>query len=160
MRARAEGAWARGQVLVEVLLILPIFLFLVFTIMEIGYLAFRTILLHHAAYEVARYGSLTATAVASPGCTPPAINMSGMQALGNRILPGVTVLGVGGSGMDATIVDDQEKCMNYDVSIELRQRVDMVFPMTGLVLATPGTGNRSRILRAQVRMPIERPLFK
>src|ERR1035437_9743842 len=48
-----------GQVLVEMLLILPIFLTIIFTIMEIGYVSYRLIVLNHATYEVARIGGMT-----------------------------------------------------------------------------------------------------
>ncbi len=48
-----------GQVVVEMILILPVFLGIVFTIMEIGNVSFRLIVLNHATYEVARIGGMT-----------------------------------------------------------------------------------------------------
>ncbi|MFA6582755.1 MAG: TadE/TadG family type IV pilus assembly protein [Elusimicrobiaceae bacterium] len=46
--------------MVELLLILPIFLLMVFLIMEIGMLSYQFILAHHATFEVARICSLIA----------------------------------------------------------------------------------------------------
>jgi len=65
-RPRAAAAYlaARlkraGQVTVELLLVLPVFMLLLFFIMEMGNLGFHTILAHHCAYEMARVGSLVA----------------------------------------------------------------------------------------------------
>ena len=49
-----------GQVTVELLLVLPVFMLLLFFIMEMGNLGFQTILAHHCCYELARIGSLVA----------------------------------------------------------------------------------------------------
>ncbi|MBI4387125.1 MAG: pilus assembly protein [Elusimicrobia bacterium] len=147
-----------GQVVVEVLLILPIFMLIIFAIMEIGHLAFRTILIHHAAYEVARIGSLTAKPdIASPGCRPPSLNAERMRRVGRKIFPVDARVDV--RGPIATLEDPQEGCLNYDVEVTIAQRVPLVFPMTGLILGKP-IGSRFRPIAGTVRMPIERPLFK
>ena len=49
----------RGQVTVELMLILPVFMLLIFFVLEYGNLAYRTILLNHASYEFARIGADT-----------------------------------------------------------------------------------------------------
>ncbi|PCI40551.1 MAG: hypothetical protein COB53_00740 [Elusimicrobia bacterium] len=154
-RKAAKRASDRGQVLIEVLLMLPIFLLIVFTIMEVGHLAFRTILLQHAAYEVARIGSLTAVAIAAPGCPPPVIRAGKMRTIGQAILRNASVAAV----QESTLPDPQEGCPHFDLKVTMTQRVPMIFPMTGLILANTA-GRRERLLVAQVRMPIERPLFK
>lgn len=152
-RRRVAG---RGQVLIEVLLILPVFLFVVFTIMEIGFLAFHTILLHHAAYEAARIASLTASATASPGCTAPALSGAYQDVVAKMFKTGATAVA---HGPIPTMSDPQEGCMNYDVAVTVSRRIPMVFPLTGFVLGnTPD--RRARVIQATVRMPIERPLFK
>ena len=56
-----------GQVLIEVLLILPVFMLLIFMIMQIGFFSFQAIVTHHGAYEVARIASLTAEKVPITG---------------------------------------------------------------------------------------------
>ena len=84
-RRKAAG---KGQVLVEVLLVLPVFLFVVFTIMEIGFLAFHTILIHHAAYESARFASLTAKPdVPSSTCVKPTVPPD-YQKVAQQMFPG------------------------------------------------------------------------
>lgn len=152
--ARGTG----GQVIVEVLLVLPVFLLLTFSIMEIGHLAFRTILLHHAAYEVARYGSLTCpnTFKASKVCDQPNPDTSGMRAIAKKILPTAQV----DVAVRATLSDPQPQppCMNHDIVVTLTQQVPMIFPMTGMIFADKGS--RARTLRAAVPMPVERPLFR
>lgn len=150
--ARREG----GQVLIEVMLMLPIFLLLVFTVMEIGHLAFRTILLHHAAYEVARVGSLTAYPVkAATSCKSPNLNKGAMDKVRSQMLAKSK-----GNYFAAPhqFADPQDGCNNYDLVVMLFDDVPMIFPMTGLILGN-ANGRRARRLVAAVRMPIERPLF-
>ncbi|MBI3298756.1 MAG: pilus assembly protein [Elusimicrobia bacterium] len=152
---------SRGQVLVEVLLMLPVFLLLIFTVMETGHLAFRTILLHHAAYEAARIGSLTASAYAAPGCPPPVINASKMSKIVNAMFPPRAPYPSPqlSAVPERTLTDPQEGCPNYDVKVTVVHRIPMIFPMTGFILSN--TRDRQyRTLVAEVRMPIERPLFK
>jgi len=157
------GGYGNGQAVVEVLLILPVFLALVFLIMEIGHLSFRTILIHHAAYEVARVGSLTTTPHhASPGCQAPHLNGNVMQRVQRRILPKARIHPQ--PRIQRTLMDPQDQCFNYDVEVNLEEDVPLVFMhMTGIFLGRNCLGQRSvqyRCLRATVRMPIERPLFK
>lgn len=160
MKSKVEKRGSRGQVLVEVLLMLPVFLLLVFTVMETGHLAFRTILLHHAAYEVARIGSLSATAIAAPGCPPPVVSSNKLKPIALSFFNNNAAAAPQVSAIaKPTLPDPQEGCMNYDVEVTLVQRIPMIFPMTGFVLANT-KDRRYRVLTAEVRMPIERPLFK
>ncbi|MDE2292637.1 MAG: pilus assembly protein [Elusimicrobia bacterium] len=145
--------------LIEVLLMLPVFLLLVFTVMETGHLAFRTILLHHAAYEVARIGSLTASAVAAPGCPPPAVNQGHMKTVALAMLPNVQLSVDQKCSFQGCLPDPQEGCPDFDVVVTLTQKIPMIFPMTGFILSNT-QDRRYRVLKAEVRMPIERPLFK
>ncbi|MFA6092151.1 MAG: TadE/TadG family type IV pilus assembly protein [Elusimicrobiota bacterium] len=159
VRAPKFSGAQEGQVLVEVLLILPIFLFLMFMIMEIGFLAFQTILLHHAAYEAARIASLTAKSTPSASCAVPSLDPAKAQQVVAQMFKAPTPAFASVQGPIPTLLDPQEGCMNYDVQVEVRRVVPMVFPMTGVVLADQ-PGKKARLLRAIVRMPIERPLFK
>lgn len=157
--ARATGRGKRprsGQVVVEVLLVLPVFLWLVFTIMEIGHLAFRAILLHHAAYEVARYGALTCvnTKWPSRSCEEPQPDEQKMKGVAEKILPKIRM----DVRLVQTVFDNQANCQAYDLVVTLQQDVPMVFPMTGVWLAYP-RGGRTRRIAAAVPMPVERPLF-
>ena len=51
----------RGQVTVELMLILPVFLLMIFFVLEYGNIAYRTIVLNHASYEFARIAALVGT---------------------------------------------------------------------------------------------------
>jgi hypothetical protein len=137
---------------------------LVFTIMEIGHLAFRTLLVNHAAYEAARVGSLTTTpAHATPACAVPSLNAGAIDRVGHRFLTGPAVL-IKWDGPLPTLKDPQDGCMNYDVEVTIEDLVPLVFvPLTGLFLGKLCDGSSSvqfRCVKGTVRMPIERPLFK
>ena len=136
-----------GQVVVEMLLILPIFLGIVFTIMEIGYVSFQLIVLNHATYEVARIGGMTwLTSTGGNG---------GLNDIMKEILPQATVNCV----QEPTLTDPQADQQNYDLVCTSQEAVKLVFPISSIILAKPrGTG--TRLLTATVRMPIEQPLRK
>ena len=148
-----------GQVVVEVLLVLPIFLWLVFSIMEIGHLAFRAIVLHHAAYEVARYGSLSAGGTFIPSLSDcgsePNPDRAAMRSVAEKILPKLRAMEV---TMSPPRPDRQSGCTNFDLIVTLKQDVPMIFPMTGVWLADKGS--RTRLMAASVPMPVEKPLYK
>ena len=129
--------------------------------MEIGHLAFRTLLIHHAAYEVARVGSLTTKpAHASPQCATPSLDVDRMISVGHRILPKAQVFA---SSPQPTLLDPQDGCNNYDVEVTVEELVPLVFvPLTGIFLGRLCDGTKSvqyRCIQGTVRMPIERPLF-
>ena len=47
-----------GQVTAELMLILPVFMLMIFFVLEYGNIAYHTIIANHASYEFARIGSL------------------------------------------------------------------------------------------------------
>lgn len=130
------------------LLILPVFLTIVFTIMEIGYVSFQLILLNHATYEVARIGGMTTTSPPGHGC----------DKLGNymkQIIASATV----SCKVEPTLSDPQSGQENSDLVITGSNAIKLIFPISSVILAQPkGTG--TRLLQAVVRMPIETPLKK
>jgi hypothetical protein len=152
-----------GQVVVEMLLILPVFLTIVFSIMEMGHLAFWTIVINHATYESARIGSLLATGL--DGGEPR--DMKG--TMNNKF---VTMFPTGAEGVAVirsprivqsfaqnTLFDDQAKVMNNDLVVTGACDVRLIFPISSVILANP-RGSGWRRIDATVRMPIERPLQK
>ncbi|MFA5162152.1 MAG: TadE family protein [Elusimicrobiales bacterium] len=152
----------RGQTVVELLLILPIFVLMMFFIMEIGNIAFQTILVHHCAYELARIGSLVAgpnqgsSRVASSNIS---LARGKMYAALKQMFPaGGTQLGV---KTEATGVDPQVTVgahLNEDIVVSLTYNAKLVFPGPNVILASSGMRGRKRIT-ATVRMPIEKPVF-
>ena len=137
-----------GQVVVEMLLILPIFLGIVFTIMEIGYVAFQLIVLNHATYEVARVGGMTWKSPHGGGSGP-------LDALMKSILPIASVSCQPIS--DPSMLDKQAALQNIDLMCTGTENVRLIFPISSIVLAKPA-GSGKRPLSATVYMPVEQPL--
>jgi hypothetical protein len=134
-----------GQVVVEMLLILPVFLGIVFTIMEIGYVSFSLIVLNHATYEVARVGGMT--------WLMPSGGASKLSSLMTQIRPNATV----SCAPDQTLIDPQAQLQNMDLVCTGTESIRLIFPISNIILAKPaGTGKRTIV--ATVRMPIEQPL--
>ncbi len=143
---RSEGR--SGQVIVEMLLILPVFLTIVFTIMEIGYVSFQLILLNHATYEVARIGGMTWT-------PPPGSQCGKLDEFMKQIIQSAYVA----CRTEKTLTDDQSGQDNFDLVVTGNNAIRLVFPISSAILSKPrGTG--TRLLQAVVRMPIETPLKK
>ena len=137
-----------GQVVVEMLLILPVFLTIIFTIMEIGYVSFQLILLNHATYEVARIGGMTTT-------SPPGHSCGKLGEIMKTIIQSATV----GCGTEKTLTDPQSGQDNFDLIITGNNNIRLIFPISSVILAKP-SGSGMRLLQAVVRMPIESPLKK
>lgn len=140
-----------GQVVVEMLLILPVFLSMVFLIMETGYIAFRLIVLNHATYEVARIGGMT-WSNSSLG------NNARARAKMKQVLLKADV----SCAPSATLTDPQAGQDNADLVCTGVEDVRLIFPMSKFILgnARDEDGLPARRLTATVRMPIERPLRK
>ena len=135
-----------GQVVVEMILILPVFLGIVFTIMEIGNVSFRLIVLNHATYEVARVGGMT--------WLLPSGGPSKLSTLMTSILPQATV----SCQTDRTLLDPQAQLQNMDLVCTGSENVHLIFPISSIILSSKGAPPGTRALHATVRMPIEQPL--
>ena len=150
---------AQGQVVVEMLLILPIFLTIVFSIMEIGHMAFWTIVVNHATYEVARIGAMTA--IDKNGNGPRDVTTDMQQKMGAMI-----------SGAKVTsysephpFADNQAGVTNSDLVVTTTFPVKLVFPTSPFVFVpfskgqcNMDSGGSTCNVTTTVRMPIERPL--
>ncbi|MBI4056686.1 MAG: pilus assembly protein [Elusimicrobia bacterium] len=161
-----------GQVVVELLLILPVFMLIVFFIMEIGHLAFQTIVIHHAAYEMARIGSLVAgpskgdrSAQVDMGRAKAKMESVKCQMFKPSICNKITLEEV---RAEKTTFDRQADAWNEDLLLTVRYPVKLIFPGTGLLLsADPGLGSvkksiasNTRVIFVNLRMPIEKPFFQ
>lgn len=176
-RGRQGGVGRLGQVVVEMLLILPVFLTIVFTIMDLGVLAFWVITLNHATYEVARIGALRA------GPDPYPASYSGqprdvtsiMDAKLKSMSRGNGVARLCGRGVtepwvttesptsNATTFDPQAQQQNYDLVVTGNCIVRYMFPLSSQLLSSgivcpQGPGNGTCKLSVTLRMPIEMPL--
>ena len=160
---KPEGLWARakktGQVTVELLLVLPVFMTLLFFIMEMGNLGFQTILAHHCAYELARIGSLVAGKNgAGTGGGESLAQMKMKSVLGQMFpsTPGVSVEGV----IITTLKDPQSGQMGEDLLVTLSYPARLIFPVSSTALSDPPKASRKKLLKVRVRMPVENPYFQ
>ena len=148
-----ERRWLPGQVIVEMLLILPVFMTIIFHIMEMGNLAFQMILINHATWEVARIGAMTATSNDGKSTSP---KRQELQNVLSRIVATARVLR---AEPQTTIPDKQEGGMNSDLVVTTLYPVPLIFPISNFMMSKPkGSGHRDVVV--EVRMPIERPLIK
>lgn len=138
-----------GQVVVEMLLILPVFLTIVFTIMEMGHVAFWVLVLNHMTYECARIGAMQATGPTGVGPRPVDTMLNNVK---NRFLPAARI----SSFSEQTLNDPQSNQRNHDLVVTGEYDVQLVFPISSLLLSEP-RGSGKRKLLATVRMPIEAP---
>ncbi|OGR51409.1 MAG: hypothetical protein A2049_07440 [Elusimicrobia bacterium GWA2_62_23] len=163
IRRILTGAFARvrraGQVTVELLLVLPVFMLLLFFIMEMGNMGFQTILAHHCAYELARIGSL----VAGPNGAGTGGGQSMAQQKMKSVLgqmfpstPGVSVDGV----LVGTLKDPQSGQMGEDLLVTLIYPATLIFPGSSYVLSDPPKGAKKKRIIVKVRMPVEKPYFQ
>jgi hypothetical protein len=149
---------------VELLLVLPIFMLLLFFIMEMGNLGFQTILAHHCAYELARIGSLVAGPnggdVKSGDYYPNEgrANMKMKDALGKMFpsSPGITVEG----HAVRTLYDQQAGRMNWDWVVTLHYEAKLIFPGSSTALSDQPKSSRKKKMIVMVRMPIEAAYFE
>ena len=163
IRSAAARIRRAGQVTIELLLVLPVFMLLLFFIMEMGNMGFQTILAHHCAYELARIGSLVAGGriSSSGGLT------GGGQGLANAkmgsvlkqmfpLSPGVSVNG----SLVPTLMDPQSGQMGQDLLVTLRYPAKLIFPGSSYFFSDPPKGSRTMRIVVMVRMPVEQPYFQ
>ena len=157
------GLWARvkrtGQVTVELLLVLPVFMLLLFFIMEMGNLGFQTILAHHCAYELARIGSLVAGPTGAGSGGGQALAVQKMKSVLGQMFPsspGVMVDGI----MVGTLKDPQSGQMGEDLLVTLTYPARLIFPGSSYFLSDPPKGSKKKKLIVKVRMPVEKPYFQ
>lgn len=138
----------------ELILILPVFFLVVFMIMELGNIAFQTILAHHVAYEVARIGSLTARTNLGAEIA--------MEEHLKKMLPRAFLQ----HREEATLTDPQAEITNYDLVVTVNYPAPLIFPMTSVLFSNSAGPVKKKIsspvrwIKAEVRMPVEQPLFK
>jgi len=157
-----------GQVTVELLLVLPVFMLMLFFIMEMGNLAYQTILVHHCAYELARIGSLIA---GPPGGSSSDTSNVGLaqtkmqSALGKmfrnagqvKLVVGSVVTGQDPQPMSTS---NPQTHTNEDLQVTLIYPAKLVFPGSSYFLSDNPKGRRIRKITVKVRMPIEKPVFQ
>jgi len=170
--AAARGILSRakraGQVTVELLLVLPVFMLLLFFIMELGNLAYQTILVHHCAYELARIGSLVAGPPGGSSSNDSNISLAekAMRSTLGKMFknPGQIQFTVGSAitGMDPQPMSspNPQRHNNEDLLVSLTFPAKLIFPGSSYFFADPPKGLRIKKIVVMVRMPIEKPVFQ
>ncbi len=130
---------------------LPWFFTIIFTIMEMGNLAFHMIVINHAAYETARYGGMVVT---PPRGGEPSINRQELETFLQGIVKTAKVVE---AVAVPTVRDRQAGITNNDLELIISYDVPLIFPISNIILSKPpGSGKRN--VKVMIRMPIERPL--
>ncbi len=155
----------KGQVTVELLLVLPVFMLMLFFIMELGNLAFQTILYHHCAYELARIGSLVAG--------PPGGSKTATSDLGKATIKMESALSqmkvncrlspspyFEPTGADPQVSATGGTHINEDLVVSLTCTARLVFPGANFFLSDPPRSTHRKRIQVQVRMPVEKPFFQ
>lgn len=146
----------RGQVTVELCLILPVFMFMVFFVLEYGNIAYHTLIMNHASYEFARIGALVGSSKPSdrPNRTimTQKINQAKRKVFGSeaeRVSVNVKVETTGVEPM-------YPKHRHEDVIVTVTYPVKLIFPGTSFILATEPRREGKRRIKASARMPVEK----
>ncbi|MBR4682260.1 MAG: pilus assembly protein [Elusimicrobiaceae bacterium] len=145
-----------GQVTAELMLILPVFMLMIFFVLEYGNIAYHTIIANHASYEFARIGSLVA--VKKPSGRPDRtvvmqkINQAKLKVFGSK---------AGGIGVNVKVETTgadpmYKKHRHEDLVVTVTYPVHLVFPGTSYVLASEPRREGIRRISATTRMPIEK----
>ncbi|MFA6316776.1 MAG: TadE family protein [Elusimicrobiota bacterium] len=150
------GRSSLGQVIVEVILILPFFLAIVFTILEMGNIAFHLIIIQHATWETARYGAMIAAPKGGTKGGGGSVESGQLEPFLQRIVKEAKVKS---SVSKKTLPDPQAGVDCYDLELTTEYAIPLIFPISNMALSKPpGTGKRT--VEITLRMPIEQPLLK
>ena len=145
-----------GQVTVELMLILPVLMLMIFFILEYGNIAYHTIIANHASYEFARIGALVGASKpsgpANTGTMMSKINAAKTKVFGadaQRISVSVKVQNTGVDPM-------YKKHRHEDVVVTVVYPVQLAFPGTSWLLASEPKSRGIRKITAVTRMPVEK----
>ena len=149
-----------GQAVVELVLILPVFMLIIFVILEMGNIAYHTILAHHISYELARVGAMVGVRKPSGSTDSSRVASKMKEALIKAVGPSKASKIQVSSVLQTTGQDPQVKGHNNeDLVVTLIYRVDLSFPLTSYLFADPPKKYGVKRIKASVRMPVERPLI-
>jgi hypothetical protein len=160
--------FGNAQATVELILVLPIFMLIIVFIMEIGLLAYQTILAHHAAYEILRIGSLVAGPPGGRKNPDSAVKVNIAEDKMNSVLDkffprgGAEIkkpLGTERTGEDPQTDYGGKKHQHFDLVLTLQYKAKLVFPVSSYFLSDPPKGSGERKIYIKMRMPIEVPVF-
>lgn len=145
-----------GQVTAELMLILPVFMLMIFFVLEYGNIAYHTIIANHASYEFARIGSLVA--VKKPSGSPDRTIITQKINQAKQKVFGTKANGIGVSVKVETTGTDPmyKKHRHEDVIVTVTYPVRLMFPGTSFILASEPRRDGVRRIKSVTRMPIEK----
>jgi len=148
-----------GQTIVELILILPVFMLMLFGVLELGNIAYHTIIAHHAAYEMARVAGMVGVTKIG-GATDKGRIDGKLREQVSLMFKDIQDKPVFTTELEVTSVDPQSAGHpNEDVIVRLTYPVHLIFPGTNWLLADRPKYLGIRKLYVKVRMPVERPLL-
>ncbi len=141
---------------------LPIFFLMLFFIMELGLLAHKVIVVNHAAYELARIGSLLAGPPGGSSSTQSQINQSKLESVKCEIFGASCGEVIMTTNIETTGYDPQVGTQHQteDFVVTLNYPVHLILPGPNYFLADPPKNRHIKRITVTVRMPIEKPLFQ
>ena len=146
----------RGQVTVELMLILPVFILVIFFVLEYGNIAYRTIILNHASYEFARIAALVGTdkpsGIANRTVMQQKIEHAKRKVFGQEAERLTVQVKVETTGIDKK----KKKHRHQDVVVTVVYPLKLAYPGTSYILADEPRTNGIRKLKATARMPVEK----
>ncbi len=145
-----------GQITVELMLILPVLMLMIFFILEFGNIAYHTILANHASYEFARIGALVGTnkpsGKANTGTMATKINAAKQKVFGADAQRIQVRLKVQTTGTDPMY----KKHQHEDVVVTVIYPIRLAFPGTSWLLASEPKRDGIRKISVTTRMPVEK----
>ncbi|MDR0734887.1 MAG: pilus assembly protein [Elusimicrobiota bacterium] len=149
-----------GQTVIELMFILPVFMMIIFVILEMGNIAYHTLIANHISYELARVGAMVGVRKPSGAADKSRINGKMKEALikivGLRKSQGIAFK----ADLQMTGIDEQyKKHVNEDLIVALTYRVDLSYPLTSYIFADEPKRLGIKRITVLTRMPVERPLL-
>lgn len=145
-----------GQVTVELVLILPVFMLMIFFILEYGNIAYHTIIANHASYEFARIGALVGakrpSGRADASAMSQKINTAKEKVFGMRAGQIMAAVKLENTGVDPMYT----RHTHQDVIVTVTYPVTLIFPGTSWLLASEPKKYGIRKIQAIGRMPVEK----
>lgn len=141
---------------VELVLILPVFMLMIFFILEYGNIAYHTIIANHASYEFARIGALTGAKRPSDrvdlGLISPKIEAAKNKVFGSDAQRIQVAVRTQDTGVDPMYT----RHTHQDVVVTVTYPVRLIFPGTSWLLASEPRKEGIRKIKATTRMPAEK----
>ena len=150
-----------GQTVIELVVVLPVFMMIIFVVLELGNIAYHTLIAHHISYELARVGSMVG--VRKPSGQADATRMQGKMRSALAKMLGMSDPGKKvrfSSKIVHTSTDPQVSFhKNEDLVVDIVYRLDLAYPLTSYVFASEPKKLGILWIKANARMPIEKPLL-